>query len=189
MNISFSGSSYSGKTHTINKLKNDFNKDIIIYDEIIRDKSIKSIDEIRKNAKEYLELQKEIVYGKMNQERNADKNKLNLFDRSLADSLFYGMMYLDSNLLKNQYYSYISDIISEIKILANNTDYIFLFEPLEIPKDLNDDYRPAELKSKQLQEYNIIYTLNCLIYGFDKIIKVNSMDYENIYSIIKTFIK
>lgn len=188
MNISFSGSSYSGKTYTINRLQKDF-KDIITYDEIIRSKSIKSIDEIRKDAQEYLKLQREIVIGKMIQEKNADKNKLNLFDRSLADSLYYGMIYLDSNTLKDEYYSYISNIVSRIKSFRNNIDKVFFFEPLEIPDDLNDDYRPVELKLKQQQECNTIYTLNCLIYGFDNIIRVNSMDYEKIYSIIKLFLE
>lgn len=179
MKISFSGSSYSGKTYTLNKFRN--NTLYTVYDELIRDKNL-SIDEIRKDHHKYLLLQKEIVYGKIRQERIVEYNRI-IYDRSLADSIYYGMTYLSQKDLGIDFYKYIGTLTDEINFNKTLIDYVLFFKPISDCKNHNDKLRPINLSDIQMKESDIIFTLNCLIYGYNKVIVVDSIS-DNIENII-----
>lgn len=165
--IAVSGASHSGKTTFINNLQNKFGGQVEFYDEIIRNYNFSSIDEIRQDASQYFEIQKHIIEQKIIQEEKAKtKNKpekLIIFDRSLADSIYYFTTYVDKESLSEQerkdYNKFFVYIYKKAKDHFQNIyDSVFLFEPLSPDSD-TDTYRPADLKERQTFEYLMIKTL------------------------------
>ena len=69
--IVFTGGCYSGKTTSmeiIKKLLEEQGKSVIFLDELIRKYNIESIDDIRKDANKYMDLQYDIISGKIQAE-------------------------------------------------------------------------------------------------------------------------
>ena len=175
MKIAASGSVHSGKTTTINTIKKTFPV-CKIHDELIRDINIGSIDEIRKNADKYFDLQKHVITQKIKQEKEEyPQDLLVLYDRSLIDSYYYLTTYVDPKKLTKpeEFYAFRSYLREEIdNSLINRYDRIYIFKP--IPYHSNDPYRPKNLNyESQLAEYQEIrdltsswlLVLNC----FDKL--------------------
>jgi len=195
--ILFSGASHSGKTTLIRSLKEDLKDKVICFFEEIRKEKIINIDNIRKNPYKYFEYEKKIIKKKMKQEFNCIKkynNKIILFDRSLIDSLFYYIFYIDKskfskNILKN-YNNFLEEILNKIKIhIKEIYNIIFLIEP--ITKIIRkDNFTMKNLKYTQYNEWEIIKTLTL---GFYYNINPNNLKIinssNNNYNIIKNIIK
>lgn len=166
--IAISGASHSGKTTFINNLQNKFGDRIEFYDEIIRNYDFSSIDDIRKDASQYFQIQKEIISQKIKQEEKAKQkdspDKLIIFDRSLADSIYYFTTYVNKEALSdeersdyNKFFIYIYKKAKEH--FSFLYDSVFLFEPIDASND-NDPYRPKNLHERQTFEYLMIKTLS-----------------------------
>ena len=69
--IVFTGGCHSGKTTSMNMLKDIFQKQgkkVYIFSEIIRDLNIPSIDELRQNHDKYIDVQYKIINQKIDME-------------------------------------------------------------------------------------------------------------------------
>lgn len=186
--IAFSGGCHSGKTTTLKELKHVLcilGYKVIVLDEIIRGHSIKSIDDIRKNAPEYLKLQDTIIREKMDAELKAasltDVDFV-LIDRSVCDSLFYLTFYVDKSQLSEEqlllYAKLFADVDCHIKYAVENIyDFIFEFEPIK-PKNVDDKFRPSKLNVLQDVEHIMIKTITegYLHFYHDKKISVYAPD-------------
>lgn len=205
--VAISGASHSGKTTFITGLQNKFSQ-VEFYDEIIRNYDFSSIDEIRKDASQYFQIQKEIISQKINQEEKAKQkdrpDKLIIFDRSLADSIYYFTTYVNREALSEEerleYNKFFMFIYKKAKEhFLSLYDSVFLFEPID-PSNDNDSFRPKNLKEKQGVEYLMIKTLtlglsshknihsfNVLKNGttdfFDRVFSPSLYDYDSYSSI------
>lgn len=107
--ILFSGGCNSGKTTTLKAVASKLQSlgyKVNILDEIIRKETDKPIDELRKDAKAYLELQDKIIRAKIEQEKAAIEDNrtddIYLADRAVTDSLFYLENYVDKSQLDEE---------------------------------------------------------------------------------------
>lgn len=189
MILAFSGASFSGKTTFIENIKKYFGNSVVTFDEIIRSSSTLSIDELRKNTSEYLKTQLKIINEKILQEKYKTniKNKIFIFDRSLVDSYFYYLFYVDKAQLTDSeekiYYDFLLNLQKEVEISINERyDKVFLFKPLNCIEN-NDKMRPRNLFGKQEQEYNLIRTLT---HGIST--KKNVIDFDVMKHEFSTFI-
>lgn len=203
--IYFSGSSSSGKSTTINFIKEELNKkgftNIIDYSEIIRnipEVKNKSIDELRKNSHEYLMIEDKIIREKIEQEKSAildnNSDKIYLFDRCITDSLYYLISYTEkSKFIENDYIIYsnlINHIIDHINFLKSCIiQFHTRFSLLEfLPMDINaqtEDMRPKNIEILKKSEYNIISIFNSYFENIRTYIKCDS---DNFNYKINTFI-
>lgn len=162
--VAFSGGCFSGKTTTINALKDKLEgrgKKVVVLDELIRKYATKPIDEIRKNPSEYLALQCRIIRGKMTQELKAfadTSDTIYLADRSIFDSLFYLTHCVDKSQLSDKdmlkFYDLYNEVASYIENKVNYS-YIIMFHPLQNAKT-NDAFRPRLLSEASNYEYENI---------------------------------
>lgn len=106
--ILFSGGCNSGKTTTLKAVASKLQSlgyKVNILDEIIRKETDKPIDELRKDAKAYLQLQNKIIRAKIEQEKTAiedNRDDIYLADRAVTDSLFYLENYVDKSQLDEE---------------------------------------------------------------------------------------
>ncbi len=182
--IAVSGASHSGKTTFIEGIKSQFAEHVVVYDEIIR-RYTKNIDEIRKSPKEYFELQLRIIGEKIEQElltKESYENKIILVDRSLIDSLYYYIQYVDINSLNKDdlknYYSFVDRMIVHIKSSFKNIyDKVVFFEPIDSSKN-SDPMRPMDISHKQnLESFLIKSTLKGVMVDtktIDKLVEVDA---------------
>lgn len=172
--VVFSGGCYSGKTTTMLTVKKMMQSDselesyqIITLDEIVRNYAISSIDDIRKDARSYLRFQNDVVRQKIEAELDVmrlTKNTIVLIDRSITDSLFYVINYIDKASLNKDdlvmLHNLISDIISHINHALFNIYNVFVrFKPLNNVIEC-DTYRPNNLDMVSRIEYMLIDALN-----------------------------
>lgn len=195
--IAFSGACHSGKSTMIRKIAERTNYNgIITLTDVIRDK-VSDIDAIRKSPKQYLELQIEIITEKFNAETDAIKkhpNSIVLTDRSLADSFFYYIFYVDKSTLSPQqlekYAAFFKWLYFRTLTTARTYDHIFLFRPL-VQKDTSDTMRPDHLHLLQDVEFLFIKTLVHGFYQSSQVTEVsadNETDVNIINSIIDAYI-
>lgn len=184
MIIAISGASNSGKTTFIEELKDIYKNKCVIFNEIIRDIVSESIDDLRKDKNKYFLVQNAIISLKILQENTIkDKNKLYIFDRSLADSYYYFEKYVDKNIEGYKYF--LNIIYKNLKNSINNIyNYIFLFSPLENIEE--SKYRPSNLKNIQYKEFESIKKITydvCL--DHNKIYNINIIkNKKKIYTIL-----
>jgi len=166
--IAFSGSSFSGKTTAINKLKNFYGAKSVSLNEIIR-KKITNIDEARKNPYDYLLLQEEIISQKFEQEKNcfeqSDKGLIYLVDRSLSDSFFYFLFYVKKEEFSDVQFDKYMEVFSKVRAYYNYShkflyDGVVCFSPLFLEKDVKDPLRPSKIDYLKEIEYFIIDSFN-----------------------------
>lgn len=184
--IVFSGGCYSGKTTAIQKMVDAFGKEnCIVLQEAIREKLHEPIDEIRGYPGKYLQLQKEVIDLKINQEKFVFKNhenKIILVDRALSDSLFYLTFYLDKNALYINELKELNKLYNHLLKEANNSfesyyDFVLNFSPLQKP--CADVYfRPEKIEQLKNIEHQLISTFsygisNSKNYKYQQIIDVN----------------
>lgn len=198
--IVFTGGCYSGKTTSmeiIKKLLEEQGKSVIFLDELIRKYNIESIDDIRKDANKYMDLQYDIISGKIQAELKSYYSNYDyvLVDRSVTDSLFYLTFYVDKNNLDEEHQSKFINLFHHLnEYLLRVSDiysYILEFQPI---KNLivEDKFRPQNLKELQEIEYEMIKKYNQLYFskhqGY-KHINLNFIPFEKMETFWDNYIK
>lgn len=163
--LAFSGGCNSGKSTTMLKLSLDLQKrgySVKTNNEIIRTKIDMPIDKVRYEAKQYIDLQHEIISEKIKQEKHADNSEYDFvfFDRSIIDSMFYLCFYVDKARLSKEYWSKYCKLYKKVKKhidLAFNKIYtrVILFEPLSKLYE-HDICRPKNVLQMSEIEYDLI---------------------------------
>lgn len=165
--ILLSGPCNSGKTTILKALYNKLFSEghrAIVLDELIRLKTNKPIDELRRNAHRYLMLQEQIITEKMEQEKIAIGDTLHevyLVDRAITDSLYYLENYVNKTELSEE------DTIQYAKLHKRVCEYLdkyfsyynlVQFRPLRAIQQ--DMFRPNNINHLQQYEYTCISRLN-----------------------------
>lgn len=166
LGIAFSGGCFSGKSSSIEKLKELLGEEnCIVLGEVMRDQKIRSIDDIRKYPKVYLGLQSKIILQKIKQELEAFKlndNKIILIDRALSDSLFYLTFYLDKSQLNTDQLKELAqlyNLVFENAYSSFHERYDLVLNFLPIDSECTDKkFRPDNIKILKEVEHNIINT-------------------------------
>ena len=167
--ILFSGGCNSGKTTTLkavaSKLQSLGHK-VNMLDELIRKETDKPIDELRKDAKAYLQLQDKIIRAKIEQEKQALEDfrtdDIYLADRAVTDSMFYLENYVDKSqldeegiklfcFLHNSVHEYLTRYFWRYSLIVE-------FQPVEV-KEL-DLFRPVYIDMMKNYENICITRLN-----------------------------
>lgn len=161
----FSGAIHSGKTTYMKALAKMFGDNCIVHAENIRNNEyeIADIATLRRNTPKYFEIQKDIITKKINEELEAfkDTSKIHLFDRSLIDSLFYYLFYVNKSYLKNQddYDKFLHKLLRLIELNILKYNIVLLFEPIKIDQNNKDCYRKDISRLRQDTEFKIIKLL------------------------------
>lgn len=169
--VVFSGGCFSGKTTTMLKAKEIFEKHghtVVMLNELARKQEIKSIDELRKNPTEYMQFEASIIREKIKQEiklHKQNKKQIVLVDRSITDSLFYLTFYSDkSNFDENQLANYTDlhhDIMNHIGFAFNHIyGPILEFSPITVSENDDTKLRPKQIDLLKYIEHDLIHTLN-----------------------------
>lgn len=174
--IAFSGSCFSGKTTAMKAFKQHFEKkgySVIVLNELIREVTNKPIDELRKDANEYFEVQRHIISEKIKQEKVAatSKDTIVLVDRAITDSLYYFEKYINANDLSQrnilEYIEMQVEIIRHIReAFSSIYSLVIEFSPISLPSKNSDAYRPKNIDFIKHIEYigisrlNSIYSIN-----------------------------
>lgn len=174
--VAFSGGCFSGKTTTLNLLKDKLKGngfEVVVLNENIREflNASNTIEDVRRDANAYFILQEDVITNKIIRERrflrnlNLQKTKLIvLADRSLIDSLFYYLFYVDKNNLTRlnaeNYETFYEKIDKSIKTAFEHIyDLILMFEPLN-KKCYDNTYRPISIDTLKYTESRMIKTLH-----------------------------
>ena len=167
--ILFSGGCNSGKTTTLkavaSKLQSLGHK-VNMLDELIRKETDKPIDELRKDAKAYLQLQDKIIRAKIEQEKQALEDfrtdDIYLADRAVTDSMFYLENYVDKSQLDEEgikLFCFLHNSVHEyLKRYFWRYSLIVEFQPVEV-KEL-DLFRPVYIDMMKNYENICITRLN-----------------------------
>ena len=167
--IAFSGGCFSGKTTTMEKLKELLEKrghKVAMLSELVREHKIESIDKLRQDPSAYLKFQQGIILEKIDAELNCTKLDVDvvLVDRAITDSLFYLMFYVDKSRLS-------FDDIALFYSLQNRTrmhmkqafkqiyNLVIEFSPINAVCD-DKVFRPKQIGALKYIEYDIISMLN-----------------------------
>jgi len=166
--IVFSGGCFSGKTTSIDSIYANYDGKCTILSEFIRDENYVSIDNIRANPHEYLQLQKKVIKKKIDQElsiANILDDTVVLIDRSIADSIFYLTFYVDKHALSSDDLNDLYDLYKYASAHAQFMykrvySYVLLFKPLVLL--CNDaKFRPESINSvSKYLEYDLIKASN-----------------------------
>lgn len=170
--IVFSGGCHSGKTTTLNKVAELLEKqgyEVKKLSELMRNvMPTKSIDELRKDALEYLATQDKIISEKMQQETvafNDTSNCIYLVDRAITDSMFYLTHYVDKSQLNKFGLELFTKLYFEVKMHAlkafrhGGYDLLIEFEPIREIK-IADVYRPDNMDLMVEYEADCISMIN-----------------------------
>ena len=176
--ILFSGGCNSGKTTTLKAVASKLQSlgyRVNILDEIIRKETDKPIDELRKDAKAYLELQDKIIRAKIEQEKAAIEDNrtddIYLADRAVTDSLFYLESYVDKSRLDEEglklFCKLHSSVHEYLKCYFWRCSLIVEFQPVAV-REL-DLFRPVHVDMMKNYECVGIARLNyCYSNGYKK---------------------
>lgn len=176
--ILFSGGCNSGKTTTLKAVASKLQSlgyKVNILDEIIRKETDKPIDELRKDAKAYLELQDKIIRAKIEQEKAAIEDNrtddIYLADRAVTDSLFYLENYVDKSRLDEEglklFCKLHSSVNEYLKHYFWRYSLVVEFKPVAV-REL-DLFRPVHVDMMKNFEYVGIARLNyCYSNGYKK---------------------
>lgn len=172
--IAFSGGCFSGKTTSMNRVREALKQDsVIVLNEAIREKLSVPIDVIRKNPSEYLKLQSSVIRQKMQLEYETQyksEDKIILTDRSMADSLFYLLFYVDKAALSasdlNKYYQLYKSVMQFAEYAYKYIyTHVLFFEPLELTcSDTHNRpellYLTKDFERDQILMYNRMFINN-----------------------------
>ena len=200
--IVFTGGCYSGKTTSMEIIKNILEsqgKHVIMFDELIRRHNIISIDDARKDPNKYMDLQYDIINGKIDMELSVlnkyDSNTFILVDRAVTDSLFYLTFYTNKNEFngesKEKFYYTFNRINDHLSNITNVYNYIFEFKPLKNIQE-DDIFRPADLDKMKDIEYKMIQNLNKAYFGnLERYyqIDLNNVDRDKMYDFWKQYLE
>lgn len=167
--IAFSGGCFSGKTTTMEKLKETLEArghKVTMLSELVREHKIESIDKLRENPSKYLVFQYEIITAKIEAENNCKKADANvvLIDRAITDSLFYLLFYVDKGKLSFDdlalFYNLQRRTIDHIhSAFFKIYDLVIEFSPISKPCD-DAVYRPKQIGALKYIESEVISMLN-----------------------------
>lgn len=170
--IAFSGGCFSGKTTTMEKLKETLEQrghKVIMLSELVRKYKIESIDKLRENPSEYLAFQDSVISEKIAQEAHLLSQGFNdidvvLVDRAITDSMFYLLFYVDKNKLTeydlNKYW-YLLSRVQNHTIYAFKHIYDIIIEFAPINKLCDDTvFRPQKIDTLKYIESIAISMLN-----------------------------
>ena len=170
--IAFSGGCFSGKTTTMEKLKETLEQRghrVIMLSELVRNYKIESIDKLRENPSKYLAFQDSVISEKIAEEahllsRAYDDTDIVLVDRAMTDSMFYLLFYVDKNKLTEQDLSKYWPLLLRVQ---NHTMYAFkhiydlIIEFAPITKPCDDTiFRPQKIDTLKHIESIAISMLN-----------------------------
>lgn len=165
--VALSGACHSGKTTALNQIKAHFDTNIDYFGENIRDLIPPglSIDQLREQPDVYVDVLHAAVIGKIHREDAAmDDDRVTVFDRSLADSLYYFTRYLHVGDLSPDkvilYYEILGNFMESIR--PDRYDLVIFLKPIPIPSTHNDPHRPKELPKIQLQEAETLSMLSTI---------------------------
>ena len=176
--ILFSGGCNSGKTTTLKAVASKLQSlgyRVNILDEIIRKETDKPIDELRKDAKAYLELQDKIIRAKIEQEKAAIEDNrtddIYLADRAVTDSLFYLESYVDKSRLDEEglklFCKLHSSVHEYLKHYFWRYSLVVEFQPVAVRE--HDLFRPVHVDMMKNYECVGIARLNyCYSNGYKK---------------------
>lgn len=167
--IAFSGGCFSGKTTTMEKLKETLEARghrVTMLSELVREHKIESIDKLRENPSDYLAFQYEVITAKIDAEngcKNADANVV-LIDRAITDSLFYLLFYVDKGKLSfddlTLFYHLQRKTIEHIhKAFIKIYDLVIEFSPIS-KRCYDAVYRPKQIGALKYIESEVISMLN-----------------------------
>lgn len=166
--ILFSGGCNSGKTTTLKavakKLGDSYHK-VHILDELIRKETDKPIDELRKDANAYLELQNKIIRAKIQQEKTAIEDfsdDVYLADRAVTDSMFYLENYVDKSQLDEHHIELLCKLHESIDEYLTRYFWryhlVVEFKPIIVKE--SDLFRPHRVDILKDYEHRCISHLN-----------------------------
>ena len=176
--ILFSGGCNSGKTTTLKAVASKLQSlgyKVNILDELIRKETDKPIDELRKDAKAYLQLQDKIIRAKIEQEKAAIEDNrtddIYLADRAVTDSLFYLENYVDKSQLDEEglkLFCRLHNSVHEyLKRYFWRYSLVVEFQPVAV-REL-DLFRPVHINMMKNYEGICIARLNyCYSNGYKK---------------------
>ena len=199
--IAFSGGCFSGKTTTMNKLLLYLsNKGYPV--EVIRERAREfmplhyggNIDVLRKNVKDYLKFEIDIISKKIQDEEdalNGKSKKIYLIDRALSDSLFYLETYIDIRSLDlesaKEFTDFHEKLINKmIKLMhSRRYDMVFEFKPIEHVAN-EDTFRPENIGEIKYYEHNRIKQINNnYIAGKTLLYRPDCMSKNNLFKYVR----
>lgn len=170
--ILFSGGCNSGKTTTLRAVADKLvamDYDVKILDELIRKETNMPIDELRKNANAYLDLQNKIIRKKIELEKAAiedSSNDIYLADRAATDSMFYLENYVDKNQLDDEHIAIFCELHKSLDEYLKRYFWryhlLIQFAPLEVK--VQDKFRPKRVDILKDYESHCIERLNFTYY-------------------------
>lgn len=167
--IAFSGGCFSGKTTTMEKLKESLEKrghKVTTLDELVRERKIESIDKLRQDPSAYLKFQQDIILEKIDAELNCTKLDADvvLVDRAITDSLFYLVFYVDKSRLSFDDIALFYGLQNRIRMHMKQAfeqiyNLVIEFSPINAVCD-DKVFRPKQIGALKYIEYDIISMLN-----------------------------
>ena len=167
--IAFSGGCFSGKTTTMEKLKESLEKrgrSVATLSELVRECKIESIDKLRQNPSAYLKFQQDIILEKIDAELICTKLNADvvLVDRAITDSLFYLMFYVDKSKLAFDDIALFYGLQNRIRMHMKQAfeqiySLVIEFSPINAMCD-DKVFRPEQIGALKYIEYDFISMLN-----------------------------
>lgn len=167
--IAFSGGCFSGKTTTMEKLKESLEKrgyKVAMLSELVREHKIESIDKLRQDPSAYLKFQQDVILEKIDAELNCTKLDADvvLVDRAITDSLFYLMFYVDKSRLSFDDIALFYGLQNRIRMHMKQAfeqiyNLVIEFSPINAVCD-DKVFRPKQIGALKYIEYDIISMLN-----------------------------
>ena len=199
----FTGGCFSGKTTTMNLIKDRFEnihgiKTMILSEPIREYKDTVDISEYRKDAEKYLQLQIDTTGIRKERElstvdKHKDEKVVILQDRGIADCIFYTRYYIDKEKLSEESQDVYEDLLFELDCFASDHsyndiyDYVLEFKPLEIKAESQEqrNFRPNDIDEVKYIEYNDIHAWNKWFCEYNdnvnyRTIDLNVMDQNNL---------
>ena len=167
--IAFSGGCFSGKTTTMEKLKESLEKRgrrVAMLSELVREHKIESIDKLRQDPSAYLKFQQDIILEKIDAELNCTELDVDvvLVDRAITDSLFYLLFYVDKSRLSFDDIALFYGLQNRIRMHMKQAfgqiyNLVIEFSPINAVCD-DKVFRPKQIGALKYIEYGIISMLN-----------------------------
>lgn len=167
--IAFSGGCFSGKTTTMEKLKESLERrgrKVAMLSELVREHKIESIDKLRQDPSTYLKFQQDIILEKIDAELNCTKLDVDvvLVDRAITDSLFYLLFYVDKSKLSFDDIALFYGLQNRIRMHMKQAfeqiyNLVIEFSPINAVCD-DKVFRPKQIGALKYIEYDIISMLN-----------------------------
>jgi len=208
----FTGGCFSGKTTTMNLIKDRFEnihgiKTMILGEPIREYKGTVDISEYRKDQEKYLQLQIETTGIRKDRELSTvdkykDEKVVVLQDRGIADCIFYTRHYIDKEKLSEESQDIYEDLLFELDCFGSDHsyndiyDYVLEFKPLKIKAESQEqkDFRPDDIDEVKYLEYNEIHEWNKWFCEYNdnvsyRIIDLNMMNQNELNNYIDNLAK